>query len=300
MQEMREWYNGYRFSVRSQQNIYNSDMVLYYLDHFKDYQTRPYQMLDVNIAPDYGKLKQMFEVVNFQENKGVLQTVLEQGYIIAPLITQFSFSRTFGSNELVNFLAYMGNLTMDSMAPGGIKFKIPNKVIEELYWQYYADRLQSWAEIPDESFNIYQAGLKMANDADYEPFFSLIKNLLSRLSNRDFMNFNEKQVKMVIIAYLMLANIFDVVSEREVQGGGYPDLLLFKKSNNPYDHHEFIIELKYLKKEQSSDLERVKQEAKDQVLNYYKEEKRLQSRPYLHLLAVVVIKDEVFVEEVKK
>ncbi|GIV43150.1 MAG: hypothetical protein KatS3mg035_0273 [Bacteroidia bacterium] len=109
------------------------------------------------------------------------------------------------------------------------------------------------------------------------------------------MNFNEKQVKMVIIAYLMLANIFDVVSEREVQGGGYPDLLLFKKSNNPYDHHEFIIELKYLKKEQSSDLERVKQEAKDQVLNYYQQEKRLQSRPYLHLLAVVVIKDEVYV-----
>ncbi|GIV44362.1 MAG: hypothetical protein KatS3mg035_1485 [Bacteroidia bacterium] len=35
MQEMREWYNGYRFSVYSQQNIYNSDMVLYYLKHFK-------------------------------------------------------------------------------------------------------------------------------------------------------------------------------------------------------------------------------------------------------------------------
>ncbi|GIV43149.1 MAG: hypothetical protein KatS3mg035_0272 [Bacteroidia bacterium] len=121
MQEMREWYNGYKFHEESQQTIYNSDMVLYYLDHFKDYQKAPRTLLDVNIAPDYGKLKQMFEVVNFQENKGVLQTVLEQGYIIAPLITQFSFSRTFGSNELVNFLAYMGNLTMDSMAPGRYK-----------------------------------------------------------------------------------------------------------------------------------------------------------------------------------
>ncbi|GIV44367.1 MAG: hypothetical protein KatS3mg035_1490 [Bacteroidia bacterium] len=41
MQEMREWYNGYRFSVVSQQNIYNSDMVLYYLDHFKRLSNSP-------------------------------------------------------------------------------------------------------------------------------------------------------------------------------------------------------------------------------------------------------------------
>ncbi|GIV44364.1 MAG: hypothetical protein KatS3mg035_1487 [Bacteroidia bacterium] len=258
-------------------------------------------MLDVNIAPDYGKLKQMFEVVNFQENKGVLQTVLEQGYITAPLITQFSFSRTFGSNELINFLAYMGNLTMDGTdMTGRVRFKIPNKVIEELYWQYYAEMVSKVSQMESKSYKIDQSIVELAKTGEYETFFHYIQEVLQNLSNRDFMNFNEKQVKMVIIAYLMLANIFDVVSEREVQGGGYPDLLLFKKSNNPYDHHEFIIELKYLKKEQSSDLERVKQEAKDQVLNYYKEEKRLQNKPYLHLLAVVVIKDEVFVEEVKR
>ncbi|GAB4490530.1 MAG: ATP-binding protein [Raineya sp.] len=297
MQEMKEWYNGYRFYVYSNENIYNSDMVLYYLKHFKDYQTRPYKMLDVNIAPDYGKLKQMFEIVNFYQNRQVLQTVIENGYAIAPLIDQFSFSRSFAENELVNFLMYLGNLTIEKPALNGIRFKIPNKVIEELYWQYYADRLQSWAEIPDDSYKVYQAGLKMAENAQYEDFFDLIRNLLKNLSNRDFIQFNEKQVKLAIIAYLMLAGVFEVISEREVKSG-YPDLMLFQKKNAPYDHHEFIIELKYLKKEQAHELEKTMEEAKNQVLEYYKQDTSLQGKKMLHLLAVVAIKEELFVEEI--
>ena len=29
---MREWYNGYRFAKGATQDVYNTDMVLYYLD----------------------------------------------------------------------------------------------------------------------------------------------------------------------------------------------------------------------------------------------------------------------------
>ncbi len=300
IQEMRKWYNGYKFYEYSQQTLYNSDMVLYYLDYFKRYQKSPDRMLDPNIAPDYGKLKQMFEVVNMYENREVLQEVLANGTVQAPLITQFSFTRGFKKNELINFLAYLGNLTIESIdMTGRVKFKVPNKVIEELYWQYYADTINENSGIEIKSSNIDKAIENMAKYGEYERFFEMITKVLESLSNRDFIQFNEKQVKMVIIAYLMLAGIFDVISEREVQRGGYPDLMLFKRPSNPYEHHEFVIELKYLKKEQVHELEKAMQEAKEQVLSYYKQDKTLQNRPYLHLLAVVAVKDELHVQKVE-
>jgi hypothetical protein len=41
------------------------------------------------------------------------------------------------------------------------------------------------------------------------------------------------------------------------------------------------------------------QEAKEQILHYYQQDTLLKSKEQLHLLAVVVVKDEIFVEEVK-
>jgi hypothetical protein len=243
----------------------------------------------------------MFQVVDIHRNEQVLEEVLQNGYVAAPLVEQFNFERGFTKSDFVNFLAYLGNLTIQSIdITGEILFKIPNKVIEYLYWQYYGDYLERTAHLEEKGIDVQDTIRKMAKYGNYMFFFELVQKLLKALSNRDFNKFNEKYVKLAMIAYLSQSDIFDIKSEPELQGGGYPDLLLFKKSNNPYDHHEFIIELKYLKKEQADDLERVKQEAKDQVLNYYQQEKRLQSKPYLHLLAVVVIKDEVFVEEVER
>jgi hypothetical protein len=257
-------------------------------------------MLDMNIAPDYGKLKQMFEVVNIHENKEVLQEVLEKGCVTAPLISQFSFTKDFGKAELVNFLAYMGNLTIEELdITGRINFKIPNRVIEELYWQYYAEVLSEYGNIKGKSSRIDKAIEEMARSGSYEPFFGLIEEVLQSLSNRDFIQFSEKQVKMVMIAYLMLANIFYVISEQETQGGGYPDLFLFKKPSNPHEHHQFVIELKYLKQEESDKLAEKQEEARTQLLQYYQQDTALQSRKNLHLLTLVAIKDKLFVESIQ-
>jgi hypothetical protein len=103
---------------------------------------------------------------------------------------------------------------------------------------------------------------------------------------------------MVFLAYLINANIFWVQSEREVAGGGYVDIELFIRPNNPFTHHQFAIELKYLKKEQETLLAETMQEAKEQILSYYRNDTLLQSKKMLNLLAVVVVKDKIWVEKV--
>ncbi|MCS6796566.1 MAG: PD-(D/E)XK nuclease domain-containing protein, partial [Raineya sp.] len=266
---------------------------------FKQEQMYPLQMLDPNIAPDYGKLKQMFKVANWQANVKVLEEVLEKGYVVSEQTYQFHFEKGFGKKEFVNFLFYLGNLTIKETLPTGIiVFKVPNKVIGDLYWQYYSEILQDYAGLSYFQDDVQIAVSDMALFGDYEKFFNLLEKLLQNLSNRDFIRFNEKYIKMVMIAYLVHSNIFWVQSEREVAGGGYVDIELFIRPNNPNVHHQFAIELKYLKKEEESQFSEKMQEAKEQILRYYNSDKLLQSKQMLNLLAVVVVKDKIFVEKV--
>jgi hypothetical protein len=287
LNDMRRYYNGYRFYPSSQENIYNSDMVLYFLDHFKQQQQYPRQMLDPNIAPDYGKLKAMFEVANWQENIKVLEEVLEKGYVDTQLILQFNFEKYFGKKEFINFLFYLGNLTIqETDITGTILFKIPNQVIAELYWQYYAEILQEQANLHTEADLVLSAVREMAISGKATTFLGLVQKLLQHLSNRDFIRFDEKHIKMVLMAYFIQSNIFWVQSEREISGGGYVDLELFIRPNNPF-------------KQETHLLQSTMQEAKEQILHYYQQDTLLKSKEQLHLLAVVVVKDEIFVEEVK-
>ncbi|MDW8345757.1 MAG: PD-(D/E)XK nuclease domain-containing protein [Bacteroidia bacterium] len=105
-------------------------------------------------------------------------------------------------------------------------------------------------------------------------------------------------MKLVFLAYISQSSIFDIRSEGEVVGGGYADLMFLRKRAEN-EHHEYVIELKYLKKEEESRLDEVREEAKRQLLRYYQQDEVLQCKPYLHLLAVVCVKDVLYIEEVK-
>jgi hypothetical protein len=275
-------------------------MILYFLDEFKNEQRMPLRMLDPNIMPDYGKLKQMFEVVNVKKNQEVLQEVLEKGFVTSELIYQFNLEMGFGKKEFVNFLYYLGNLTLSkSSALGLAEFKIPNQVIAELYWQYYATVLAARAGIETEPYELQKIVHDMATDGIYEPFFEIIEQVLEGLSNRDYIQFTEKHVKMVITAYMQLANLFYVISEREVKNVGYIDLELHKKPQNRSQHIEYAMEIKYVKKANKTLLNEIQQQARTQLLNYYHNDPVLQSKPQLILLTVVIVKSKVHVQKVE-
>jgi hypothetical protein len=273
-------------------------MVLYFLKYFKSRQSYPKRMLDTNIAPDYKKLKNMFEIAGFRQNREVLEEVLEKGFIVSPPVSQFSFEIPFGKIEFINLLYYLGSLTIQKASVSGlVTFKIPNQVIEELYWKYYAYVLEQKAGLAPGSPEIAVAVEEMAETGKSGSFFAHLQKLLQELSNRDYRGFSEKHVKMAIMAYIMQTGLFYIQSEREVKGGGYIDLELYVRPASAATHHQFALEIKYLKKEEEDQKDRAMQEAKAQLLKYYQNDEILQSKAQLHLLAVVVAKDSVFVEE---
>ena len=53
---MGEWYNGYRFAKAADTDLFNTDMVLYYLDESMPNRGVPDYLIDTNVRIDYGKL----------------------------------------------------------------------------------------------------------------------------------------------------------------------------------------------------------------------------------------------------
>jgi uncharacterized protein YunC (DUF1805 family) len=104
---------------------------------------------------------------------------------------------------------------------------------------------------------------------------------------------------MAIIAYMQLANLFEVRSEREIKNIGYIDVELFRKSQNPFEHIEYVMEIKYLKKANKAQLAQVQKEAAEQLLNYYQNDPELQKKPQLILLTVVVVKNKVHIQKIE-
>lgn len=87
----------------------------------------------------------------------------------------------------------------------------------------------------------------MALGGDLGPFLELVfTRVVRKLSNRDLIRFDEKTMKVVLLAYLSLSEVFFAWSEVEL-GFGYSDLVLIPSRSQPAAQVGFVIELKYMK-----------------------------------------------------
>ena len=64
---IRDWYNGYRFSLGSAEQVYNPTMALYFLNHLQRHQQSPRQLLDNNLQADEDKLRFVGQIVSGQQ-----------------------------------------------------------------------------------------------------------------------------------------------------------------------------------------------------------------------------------------
>jgi hypothetical protein len=300
MNDLRKWYNGYLFYKKAKNRIYNSDMVLYFGKHFQRYQEYPDEMLDPNIAPDYGKLKAMFEIQDPAGNYAVLERILYAQAIEENLIIQFSFERGFSDSQFVSFLFYMGYLTIEGVNPmtGLLRFAIPNLVIKELYWDYFAWLLTERESLSYTEFNIRERVASMAM-GNIESFLEMMTDILQTLSNRDYINFDEKYIKLVMIGFISTAGIYLPKSEYETPAG-YADLLLVSPPQHSLGF-EYLLELKYIKKSDASEshVQKTKAEAKKQILSYLESDPWLKGKNNLLAYTLVFVKDQLLVEKIQ-
>ena len=268
MEDVRKWYNGYLFHAGAQHRVYNPDMVLYFLKEYQKNQCNQYpdNIIDVNIASDYGKVKRLFNIKNQQQNYRTLEKLIKEGQVSSPLTQQFSFEKDFTQEDFISLLYYLGFITIDRQELGVFIFKVPNYVIEQLFLDYFIQLVSEESQLSVPAIDVGAIVRKLATENDLQPFIQLIEETLQGLSNRDFIQFNEKYIKALFVGFANLANLYYVKSELEVNQKYVDVLFLYRPPYFP--RYQFIFEIKYLKKEDKNQLERVKKEAILQLKGY--------------------------------
>ncbi len=124
---MREWYNGYRFAKGAQGDLYNTDMVLYYLKHSVPNQPPPDDLIDVNVRIDYRKLRHLLVVnrevgVRFNGNFDLLRNIAGEGGADADVNLGFPLEELVEPENFLSLLYYFGLLSIrgESHGPGSV------------------------------------------------------------------------------------------------------------------------------------------------------------------------------------
>ncbi len=299
MIELKKNYNGYLFSAKAKNRVFNSDMILYYLKSYEDFGEGPQEIIDTNIASDYAKLGNMFNLKNKTNNMKILDSILKGEVIKTEITSQFSMEKDFEEDDFKSLLFYLGMLTIDKEILNRVSLKVPNYAVEGLYFDFFMKKLNESVNYELSISEIKEAMEQLALEGNNESLVKIVEKTLNKLSNRDYIKFDEKYVKIIFLTYCFLSKLYLVKSEYEVESG-YIDIALLKQSNITPTYFA-IFELKYISKKEYEEKGEiiVQEKLKEAVrqLDKYKSSAELVNLNNLKRYAVVFVYDKCVVNE---
>jgi hypothetical protein len=251
---LAQYYDGYRFSPDSRARVFNSDMVLYFLHELGERGRYPTEMLDLNVRTDYRNLQRIGVLTGAgrDERRALLESILSEGGIQTSLVGQFGVASLSSQASFLSLLYYRGMLTLAQQPPNisvgavGYRLEIPNRVIRELQWEHLALLLKNEGNLIIDFRDIEAALEFMAFQGDIEPFLTLFhERVIKAMGLKDLRRFDEKSLKLMLLAFISLSRLFHPLSEREF-AQGYCDLFLGVSPLHPAAKFAWLLELKYL------------------------------------------------------
>ena len=301
--EMAQYYNGYRFSEKSEEKTFNTTLVMYYLKEYIKTGERPMKMLDNNIAANFEKLENLITIKNNPYSKEVLEALIQNNEITAPIIDKFNLKMDVTKDTILSMLFYFGYCTIKERKMGlNVSFKIPNYVMSGIYNEYFMQLLLR-AGLKIDSTQMDEAIQQLALEGKIDRLCMLVQEYLSYLGNITWQRFDEKYVKSYMHAILFNSPVYNTYLEYNVKDNKYIDVAVFKVPSMGAKY-QAIIEVKYIKKEEAKNRknkEEIIQEKRDEALeqiHVYCEDKRLPQENMKKFIVIYVGQKLEVLEEV--
>ncbi|BDU51396.1 AAA family ATPase [Haliovirga abyssi] len=248
MEKLKNYYDGYKFNRKAKEYIYNSTMIMYYVSNYQR-KGEEEELVDSNVVSDYKKMANLFRIGGelTEDRRKVLEKLINGEEQSLNLTRVYNLSGKFNIEDFKSLLFYMGFLSISKVdILGRIYVKVPNYVIKELYFEYFQELINESLGYEIEYNDIEDAIVEIGLDGKIDKLTKLTEEVLLKLSNRDFIKFDEKYIKIIMLMFLYRSNIYYVKTEEEVEKG-YIDIIL-KKGVMGKPRYYGIIELKYIKK----------------------------------------------------
>ena len=291
---MGEWYNGYRFAKAAETDLYNTDMVLYYLYQSMPNRDVPDELIDDNVRIDYGKLRHLLVVGRqLNGNFDLLRDVIgEERVAVLRIRPSFPQQQLTDEENFLSLLHYFGLLSIREVAGGALWLGIPNQTVKRLMYGYLRDAYRDVGVFRVSVYRFERLLMRMANEGEWRPAFEFLGEAIARQTGiRDYIA-GEKVVQGFLAAYLSLADYYVFRSEAEL-GKGHADIALEPLiARYPHLKHGYLIELKYLKRGESVDEARVAAAVADataQLRRYLADERLARQFPGVRFIGLIVV-----------
>ena len=264
---MHEWYNGYRFAEDAEGDLYNTDMVLYFLNESMPNRAMPDELIDTNVRIDYGKLRHLL-TVNRQLNGNfdLLRRIIGEQQVETPLQLSFPLDRLDQRENFLSLLHYFGLLSIRDVAHGVPRLGIPNQTVKRLMYGYLRDGYDDVGVFSVDGYTFSRLVRAMAYDGTWRPVLDFLRDALAEQTGiRDYLD-GEKVIHGFVAAHLSMVDQFLLHSEYELNKG-YADLYLEPfVAQYPDMGYGYVLELKYVKRSASLDASGVADKVQEAVL----------------------------------
>ena len=292
---MKENYDGYKFSLRAENQIYNSNMCLYFLSDYIRLGEIPIKLIDMNIASDYSEIGKMLDLCKGENRLEILKKTVQGEPINNSIVEKFNPEIEFNETDMISMLYYLGYLTISGEDLGIPELKIPNKVMKEIYADYFMQLMNEEADFKIDNTLNMEILREIAREGKIDKMVETLRKYLNNLSNRDLIKFDEKYIKLIFYCIAMTMPIYSVKSEMEVNRN-YPDILLVPRDRTK-GYKAIMVEFKYLKKGDTSKLEEKQKEAREQI-ERYSEFDDIKDIVGLRKYTIVVATNEIYAQEI--
>ena len=290
---MGQWYNGYRFAKQADTDVYNTDMVLYYLDQSIPNRDVPDELVDTNVRIDYGKLRHLLVAGRqLNGNFDLLRNVIGDEQVDTDIQPGFPLKDLTRRENFLSLLHYFGLLSIRDVVDGVPRLAIPNQTVKRLMYGYLRDAYDDVEVFSVDLFRIKQLVMAMANRGEWRPVLEFLAEAIARQTGiRDYIG-GEKVIQGFLAAYLSVTGYYVFRSEAEL-GKGHADIALEPLiARYPHLRRGYLIELKYLKRSEPADQAAVTTAAADaraQLARYLADERLARQFPGVRFTGLIVV-----------
>ena len=288
---MRKWYNGYRFATKARQDVYNTDLVLYYLAESRGAEEPPEELIDDNVRVDYGKLRHLLTAGGrLNGNFDRLRAALAEGRAACRVRRSFPLRELQQRDNFLSLLHYFGLLSIAASAADKAELVVPNQTARHLLHGFLRDAYRDVGAFAVDLDDLEQLMRRMAQRGEWRPALDFLAEAIrSQTSVRDTLR-EEKMVQGFLAAYLGATDHFLFSTEREL-GKGFVDFCLEPfVARHPSARHGYLIELKYVKRDEDEiQADAALAEAKSQLKRYLADESLRQQRQDIAYTGLAVV-----------
>ena len=195
----------YRFAEEVETDLYNTDMVLYYLKYSIPNRRVPKYLIDTNVRIDYGKLRHLLVAgQQLNGNFDLLRNVIGEEHVDTAIQPGFPLKDLARTENFLSLLHYFGLLSIRDAQGVMPTLAIPNQTVKRLMYGYLRDAYDDVGVFSVDRFRFERLLLRMTTEGEWRPVLAFLGEAIARQTGiRDYIG-GEKVIQGFLAAYLMV------------------------------------------------------------------------------------------------